>query len=330
MATYILIGINVLVWGAFNIYAFIHGVPAVNIEAQMGGQIDYLVFQGEIWRVITAMFLHVDIKHLAMNMYALFIMGQLVERTYGKFKYLSIYFLAGIMGNIVTFAFQSGSSMGASGAIFGLVGASVIIAFSTTGDYRKRLLFNAGFVIVASAGMGFAVNINQFAHFGGLIGGLLMTSILVNNYRPRWYLNKRLSIFLFASIIVVSIFLGINNPDNLGNKLLAEIEAFDSASNWSAVETSAEELLALPRDLKAQKEAALWYVCNAENVLKKYNESIAHAKQLIQYNPADGYYQMGFPLLNQGKNAEAKEAFQTAIQNGATYSDIAGIIANIK
>ena len=329
MITYILIAVNVLVWAGFNLYAFLNGQVAVDLQATMGGQIDYLVLQGEVWRVFTAMFLHVDIKHLAMNMYALFIMGQLVERNYGKLRFLLIYFVAGILGNVVSFAFLSGSSMGASGAIFGLVGASIIIALDSENEYRKRLLFNAAFIVIASAGIGISVNINQFAHFGGLIGGILLTSILVKHYSNKMHLHKNISILILLIIFFGAIYLGMNNPANNAQKLLASLEVQYQQKNMAQVELIGEEILAIDAEIKDEKKQALWYVADAENQLKKYQESLAHANEMKAYSFADGYYLEAFPYWNLGKLKEAKNSLLMAKQNGSTQTDIDELLKQI-
>ena len=135
-----------------------------------------LVKSGEYYRIITSVFIHANIFHLLCNMYTLFIIGSQVENFLGKVKFLIIYFASAIMGSLLSLTFSSGFSVGASGAIFGLMGALVYFG------YHYRLYLNTVIksqiipLIVLNLALGFMINgIDNFAHIGGLIGGYLST-----------------------------------------------------------------------------------------------------------------------------------------------------------
>ena len=134
-----------------------------------------LVVQGEIWRLASAMFLHGGVDHLFGNAIGLYIFGMAAEHAYGRGQMFAIYLLAGLAGSILSVAVNTGPSVGASGAIFGLLGA-MIIFFAKYRDYLhvrdKRvgnvLLIWAGFSIVWAYSDPI---IDNAAHVGGLIGG---------------------------------------------------------------------------------------------------------------------------------------------------------------
>jgi len=144
-----------------------------------GAQYGPLVSQGQWYRIITAMFMHGGFLHLAFNMYALYILGANTEALYGTYKFLSFYLLSGIVGNIATQIFYYDSlSVGASGAIFGLVGALFGAGFrKDTPFYVKPLTGTALLpMIILNIVLGFmpGSGINNAAHIGGLVTGMIL------------------------------------------------------------------------------------------------------------------------------------------------------------
>ncbi len=130
---------------------------------------------GEYWRLITCIFLHGGITHILCNMYSLYVIGPQVESFYGKVKYLFIYLFSGITGSILSLSFAStySVSIGASGAIFGLLGATLYFGYHYRvylGNVLKSQIIP---IILLNLFIGFIVSgIDNFAHVGGLIGGI--------------------------------------------------------------------------------------------------------------------------------------------------------------
>jgi membrane associated rhomboid family serine protease len=136
------------------------------------------VAQGDWWRLITAAFLHASVIHIGLNMYVLWVIGAPVEEYLGRVRFLALYFVAGLAGSagalVVT---PLAVTVGASGAIFGILGALLIIEWQTTG----RLAGNAMTWIVINLALSFAIsNISIGGHIGGLIGGILVTLAFAN------------------------------------------------------------------------------------------------------------------------------------------------------
>ncbi len=143
----------------------------------LGGKYGPAIDAGQYWRFITPIFLHGGLIHLAFNSYALYALGPEAERIYGNLRFLAIYMLAGIGGSIASYIWSPGLSIGASGAIFGLIGA--LAAFY----YRARALLGAeasrervnqmiGLAVVNIVfGFALAGTIDNAAHIGGLIVG---------------------------------------------------------------------------------------------------------------------------------------------------------------
>lgn len=137
------------------------------------------VKNGQIYRLLTACFVHANFLHIFFNMYALYYIGPMVEKYYGKLKYLLIYLGSGIMGSLFSVVLSNNISIGASGAIFGLFGSMLYFGYK----YRATLdgFVRSGIIPVLFINLilGFIVpNIDVYGHIGGLIGGLLLSYIL--------------------------------------------------------------------------------------------------------------------------------------------------------
>ena len=141
-----------------------------------GANVDTLTKNGDYYRLFTSMFLHIGILHLLCNMYSLYIIGKEVENVFGKVKYLIIYLLSGIAGSILSLAFNHNTiCAGASGAIFGLLGALLYFGYYYRTYLGATLTRSIIPVIVLNLIIGFTSSgIDNAAHIGGLVGGILI------------------------------------------------------------------------------------------------------------------------------------------------------------
>lgn len=147
------------------------------------------VVRGEYWRLLTVVLVHDPSNplHLAFNMYALWLVGPMVERIYGRAQYLLIYVLTAIAASITSYIFLGGNAVGASGAIFGLFGVAFIafrVHHPLLGRGADAIARQIGFLIVFNLVLdvgliGGGVGIDIFAHIGGLIAGLWLGLILL-------------------------------------------------------------------------------------------------------------------------------------------------------
>ncbi len=140
-----------------------------------------VLFYGEYYRLITSVFIHIGIMHLFFNSYALYIFGTQIERVMGKMKYLIFFLLTGIGGNIVTFFFSFETiSAGASGSLFGILGAFVYLIQHhknmITPQGRKSILKLLGLNLIITF---ISPSISITAHLGGLIIGYLLSYIFI-------------------------------------------------------------------------------------------------------------------------------------------------------
>ncbi|KOA19382.1 rhomboid protease GluP [Clostridium homopropionicum DSM 5847] len=152
----------------------------------LGAKENTLIGNGEYYRLISAMFLHGGIVHIGFNMYALYFLGTMVERAFGKLKFILIYFIGGISSSLASYFFSQAVSVGASGAIFALLGAILIYNLKMGYKANKAMIGNIVSVIFTNIVIGFILpNIDNFGHLGGLAAGLIVTLLIIN-------FNKRL------------------------------------------------------------------------------------------------------------------------------------------
>ena len=174
IVTYSLIFICILVF--ILMYVLGNGSTDNYTLLVFGANVDTLTKNGDYYRLFTSMFLHIGILHLLCNMYSLYIIGKEVENVFGKFKYLIIYLLSGIAGSILSLAFNHNTiCAGASGAIFGLLGALLYFGYYYRTYLGVTLTRSIIPVIVLNLIIGFTSSgIDNAAHIGGLVGGILI------------------------------------------------------------------------------------------------------------------------------------------------------------
>ena len=180
--------------------------------AIFGGNNLLLVQNGEVWRILTSAFLHVGLIHLVVNMYSLAIIGTQVETFIGKWKFLFIYFISAIGGNLLSLVFSQANvvSVGASGALFGLMGALLYFG------YHYRLYLSEAIrnqiipIILINLLIGFIVpGIDNVAYIGGLIGGYLasMAFGIENKSEKRDMINGWIVLILYIAFLSCVVFL---------------------------------------------------------------------------------------------------------------------------
>lgn len=158
--------------------------------------IDHILRNGEWYRIITAIFLHAGVNHLASNMLLLYFAGKIVEGYLGHAKYLILYLLSGIIGNLFSAYYELWTgyydSIGASGAVFGILGMLLALVLFHHGRLQEITLSRMILMLALSVYNGATVeNINNIAHIGGLFAGFFLTCIYLiissrlNTFRAR-------------------------------------------------------------------------------------------------------------------------------------------------
>lgn len=164
------------------------GSQNITVLVDLGAKVNELILLGQVWRLFSAMFLHIGVMHLLFNMWALFAIGRLVEGYYGSVRYALIYLLGGLFGSLASFAFSESISAGASGAVFALTGATSVYFFryrENFGAHGRAVLQNMILIIVINLAFGLAGSgVDNWGHIGGLVGGVLLAWGLLPHYAP--------------------------------------------------------------------------------------------------------------------------------------------------
>ena len=200
VVTYGLIFINVLIF----LLCFLNN----NLLAKLAVN-RFFITHGEYYRLITGIFCHANIWHLIFNMYALYIIGMQLESFLGKSKYLIVYLLSGLSGSLLSILFSNNYSVGASGAIFGLMGSLLYFG------YHYRIYLDSVIksqiipLILVNLIIGFSfTGIDNFAHIGGLVGGLLSTMFVGVKYKSTKFeqINGFVMYLIYILFLVYMIF----------------------------------------------------------------------------------------------------------------------------
>jgi membrane associated rhomboid family serine protease len=191
LTTFVLIGINVAVWlgvqasggRTSTLLDKLSLLPASSLRRSADGSVVVVkgVSDGAWWQILTSVFTHQELLHIGFNMLALYFLGPMLEQVLGRARYLALYLVSGIAGSaaVMLFSDPHTQSLGASGAIFGLMGALAVVALKVRGQVQSILMwigFNLIFTFTVSG-------ISWQAHLGGLVTGALLGAVMV--YAPR-------------------------------------------------------------------------------------------------------------------------------------------------
>ncbi len=178
----------------------------------LGGTYKLALLDGQVWRLVTAIFLHWSLLHLLVNMYSLFIVGTQVETFFGKVKYLIIFLVSGICGSLLSAVLSEPNiiSGGASGAIFGLLGALLYFGYhyrTYLGGVVKSQILP---IILINLGIGFmpGLSIDNACHIGGLFGGYLLAMALGIDSKSdkRDKINGTICLILYIAFMIYMVF----------------------------------------------------------------------------------------------------------------------------
>lgn len=320
--TYVLLG---LVAATFVIQLLAGGSTNNTALVRVGAQVNSLVAQGEFWRLLAAMFLHIGLMHIAFNAWALFSLGRDVEAFYGTTRFAVIYFVAGLAGNIAYYLLgPDGLSAGASGAVFGLIGAETAFFLANRGLFGKfgrERLSNLAVLIGINLMFGFTVQgINNFAHLGGLVSGLLLGLALTPRYRiasaftpagpirqlvdrqPAWL--RIAAILLAIGLLVAGVLVGNQRWAGRPELLLDRAATAYDAGDLTAAQQLLERAVAAdPTDPLALYNLGIVYL--QQEQLTQAIETLEQARSLAPEDPGV-LFALGAIYTDLGRAADAR------------------------
>jgi len=324
---------------------------------------------GDWWRLVTYMFLHGGIMHIAFNMWCLWDLGRLCESLYGRWTFGAIYLITGIAGGLASVAWNPlVLSVGASGAIFGLAGA--LIASFSLGEFSlpsvalrgtlRSLLFFAGFNLFFGAVVS---GIDNACHVGGLVSGLALGALIARLAPQHDAPTRRVAVLGVVALAVVACGFGVRQwrgapfrmtktfdllarkGDSLGqlqlivkqNPNLVEAhfalgQAYFEHDQYAPAEAEFKRVVELdPQNSRARFDLAMAYLSD-----KKFDDAKATLQQMQALHSDDDYahYGMGLLLSDQQNYQGALDEFQKAASSSSEisglYFEMGNAYANLK
>jgi rhomboid protease GluP len=173
LVTYGILGITIVIYLA---QMLTQSTMGIDLPAAYLAKYNQMILTGQLWRLVTPILVHGSIAHIGFNMYALYIFGRNLEYQYGHARFLALYLLGGFAGNVVSFVMTPNPSLGASTAIFGLLAAQGVFIYRNRrffGNRARSILSNIIFILAINLILGLNPMIDNWGHFGGLLGGLV-------------------------------------------------------------------------------------------------------------------------------------------------------------
>jgi rhomboid protease GluP len=322
IATWALLAIIVVV---FIVQTLLGGSTEVEVLIRMGAKFTPLIAAGEYWRLFTSMFLHIGVMHLAFNGYALFIIGTELERLVGPGRFLAIYLLSGLFGSLASYALNDSLAAGASGAIFGIIGALAaffLVHREKLGAWASRRLANIGIVLVFNLIWGFSQpgRIDNVAHIGGLLAGFALGWALAPRYEVdpvrmqvvdrnnpgRYWPALGLAVLLLLGGTAVVTMYQRNSPRShlYRGQLAVEREEWDEAA--------AELEQAITLDPSLADPAVYFHLGLARNYLEQPEQAIPAYEEALEIEPAHtaSLWNLAMTYFDLGRYAEARTALE--------------------
>lgn len=306
--TYMLIILNIIMYFILETNG---GSTDIDNLIVFGAKFNPLIIDGEWWRIVSSMFLHIGFLHLFMNMLALYYLGITVERIYGSLRFIFIYFLAGIGGGVTSFAFSTSVSAGASGAIFGLFGALLFFGIN-----HKKIFFQTmgrGIITIVILNIIFGFTIPQIdigAHLGGLIAGFL-ASWVFHLPRNRHLPSQLMALVLYGALLVGLLLFGIQSTEDSAQYQVIKIEELLENNHYSDVIERTTKTLDNPGEFESlllfQRSYAYTKLNNLELAIADLEKSIS-----INIDFAEAYYNLAEIYDQQGEAVKAEAMVQKA------------------
>lgn len=208
--TSVLLIVNVIV---FAVMTLAGGSQNIGNLVRFGAVVKERIAYGEWWRLFTASFIHIGFMHILFNMYFLYQIGPIFERLYGSRNFLIIYLLAGIMGNLVSFAFGNPStvSAGASTSLYGLFGLALGIMLNYRGDSMLSS-FGASFLSVIAINIIYSLlspSVGMLGHLGGLLAGVILAGVFPVINRSLATSTQIISVTAFVVLAILFLRIGL-------------------------------------------------------------------------------------------------------------------------
>lgn len=324
--TYIFIALQVIIYLLMEAAG---GSTNTSVLIEFGAKVNWLIMEGEWWRLFAPIIIHIGLLHLAMNTLALYYLGMTVERIYGNIRFLFIYIFAGFIGSLASLLFSPNISAGASGAIFGCFGALLYFGVINPRLFFRTMGYNILFVIAINLLFGFSVTgIDNAGHIGGLIGGFIAAAIT--------HIPKKIKLSIQIPALVISatlVYFVIQYSFQTPGRLMDEQSAIVLAQEYAKSEDfdSAYRILEEFLDYNEDTVNVLFLLSFTEIKTGRVEDAKAHLLQVIEQKPNfhEALYNLALVYFSEENYEQAKEYASKALEYKPTNSDYQQLIEQI-
>ena len=318
--THVLFGANLAVFLAMQLA----GGPVMDFDghelAHWGANVGPYTLSGDWWRLVTYMFLHGGVMHIAFNMWCLWDLGAMCESLYGRWTYATIYLITGIAGGLASVAWNPGVlSVGASGAIFGLAGA--LVASFYLGEFSLPRVALSGTLRSLAFFIGFNVlfgsmfpGIDNACHIGGLISGLMLGALIARLAPEHDRPLKRAGVVAVVALAVAASGFAVRQWRSAPFRMGRALEAASQNTPDRVVAQLKEIVRQQPNSVQAHFALAQTYFGE-----EKFSEAEAEFKRVLQLQPqhAAARFELGMVYVSERRLDDANSAFAQLVAQDA-------------
>ncbi len=321
VATLVLIGLCVAV---FILMTLAGGSKHLDVLLNFGASYGPYLRRGDYWRLVMPMFLHIGWFHLAVNMYALYLLGPILEHVYGYGRFSVIYVGAGITGSLLSMMMSNNVAAGASGAIFGVAGAMLVTGYlhPEVVPWRWRRAFGKGMVILIVLNLAIGLSlphlIDNWGHVGGLLGGMALAWLIpppLPGMDRAWVLSRvsQQMVLIPIAIVAVAMFATANQyrASLEVTQLIGQgIEFRNHHQDGRALQRFEQAERQNPHDERPYEEMASLYL--SQNQLA---EAIQEYHTALRLSPDSPQAQLGLAVAyeRQGDPGKAQKYLEAAV-----------------
>ncbi|GGD04913.1 rhomboid family intramembrane serine protease [Pontibacillus salipaludis] len=325
--TYLFIAINILMFVVLELNG---GSQNTTTLIEYGAKFNPLIVEGEWWRIVSSMFLHIGIAHILLNMLALYYLGNAVERMFGSVRFLAIYFISGIVGGLASFALSQNVAAGASGAIYGLFGALLFFGLI----YKKLFFRTMGSsiigILIINIVFSFAIpQVDIGAHLGGLVGGFLASSF-VHFPKKRNGLSQALSFVAVLAVAGSLIWAGLaaNEDSSLHTQTVLASYYQENGQFEQAFDVANQAI-----EEQNNENSVLYFIRSYGYIQQdQVKQAITDLKRSVELDPQNdsAHYNLGVLYARQGKRELAIDAVQKAIEINPEAEDYQELLGELE
>lgn len=289
-----------------------------------GANFGPLTVSGQWWRLLTCVFIHGGLLHIAFNMWCLWDLGRLAESVYGHWTFAVVYLICGVASSLVSLAWNPGVlSVGASGAIFGIAGALIASFYlgefslpraAISGTLRSVVVF-VGYNLFFGAVI---ARTDNAAHIGGLVMGLILGALIAKVAPQHDDIFRRIAVLLVGVVLVAGGVMWLQRSRSYLVHAQNGVSHLNAGNADAAIQELQKSVSRRPDFVPTHEALARAYIAKHD-----FDNAAAEMKRVIALEPRDeaAYYQLGLIYLEQKQLAKAEDAFTQLLKINPNSAD---------